>query len=958
MLRVIQQSFGHRLAGLFSALFSGVLIISIISCATAVAGSDNTVHEVRLPSGQMLYVQENHDQPIVSIDTWITTGSVNEDEKNNGVSHFLEHLIFKGTDRYRVGEIERLLEGYGANYNGMTSDDYTHYPITIASRFFEDALKIHSNMLLQASIPPGELTSERKVVQEEINRAHNNPTRKLFMGLTQQLFPGHPYSLETLGPKKLIGSMPRKRITEYYHYWYRPENFRTVVVGDVTVKEATELVKKYFPATDFAALQQQTGKYQPEVVSRPIRIKEPAVQVLQDPNIKQAYLGIGFMVPGIEEKKENYALDVAMMSLGQGKSSRLFTRLREDLQLVNSIAAANSTQRHAGVLYIYADTKPENVPAARKAMMTELLRLKTEGITEAELKKAKTQTIKDFIFHTESTGGVASSIGYNVTIGELSDYTEYVDNIQDVTLKDVKAALAKYLNFQHAAVVQVLPEEKTSDIKTEQEEKELLALLDEFSNHSDSSVGPEEPSHIASPEQGPVSNKQTASTQTVTRKKLANGITLIAKPRKESETVAVQIFVKGGRLVEKIPGTAALVSAVLRKETTSRAPEELAQELERQGIQLSVSSKNDYMQISGSAVKEDLGELFLVLQDVLTAPAFSQAEFEKEKLLLKQSIQSSRDNPSSIALENLAMGLYPQHPYGNVGPRVDLHLDLIKRHHLKSYYEQYFVPKNMVVSVVGGFDPERLEHYLLAALPSKLNGRSEITGDLLTQVEPVQPLEKPVTLEEGKPDLAAAWIAHGWLAPMMESKDHVPLKVLNSVLGSGMSSRLFRNIRDKKGLAYVVSSFYPSTHERSKFVLFIGTDPKNEKKVMKGFKQEIKSLKEKPVGEAELRKAKDKLIGEFSLAHETNESQSYFLGLYEMLGHGYQYDFEYPKMIDRVTSEELQQVAAKYFSAPAVTSVVKPEALVPEQAKLEKAKSKTSKKSEKLPSKKKPLQKD
>ncbi|HEY9744627.1 MAG TPA: pitrilysin family protein, partial [Oculatellaceae cyanobacterium] len=179
-----------------SCLITGMLMLSF-----PVAWANTPVPviiETKLPTGQTLYIKEDHSQPIVTIDTWVKTGSVNETPEINGVSHFLEHLLFKGTATYKPGELDRILESRGAKFNAATSDDYTHYYITTATPYFEEALRLHADMLLNAAIPEEELPQERKVVQEEINRANDNPDRQLYMTLAKMLYGSHGYALDTL----------------------------------------------------------------------------------------------------------------------------------------------------------------------------------------------------------------------------------------------------------------------------------------------------------------------------------------------------------------------------------------------------------------------------------------------------------------------------------------------------------------------------------------------------------------------------------------------------------------------------------------------------------------------------------------------------------------------------------------------------------------------------------------
>jgi zinc protease len=910
---------------ILSLLALGVIVSSVplgtLSALAQTATSAQAtpeIHTYTLPSGQRLYVKEDHDQPIVTLDTWVTTGSVNEVNSNNGVSHFLEHLIFKGTDEFKTGEIDRLLESKGAKFNAATSDDFTHYYITTATPYFEEALKLHASMLNRATIPVDELNRERKVVQEEINRATDNPNHKRFDALSKLLYGAHGYGLDTLGPKSNIANIPRESILGYYQHWYQPKNFHTVIVGDVNPEQVKTWVEKLFSSTASAtsgtALTEKVGQYTPPVVNAPIFGSIPKTKIIIDPSVTQAYLTLGIPGPSIEQREDVFPLDVAMSVLGAGKSSRLYSVLHEEKPLTLSVSAGNMTQKYSGILFVDAEMKSENRAAVKDEILKQLNRLKKEGVTQEELTKAKTQAIKDFIFHNEATEGVANSIGYNVSIGKLTDYTDYVNNIQKVTQADVLKALNTYLDFKKAILVELLPPTKTPVAKLESDNLKWLASA----NSPTTSPAPK------------TSTLTVVSKATPQKEVLANGLTLITKPLKDSNTVALKIFIKGGQSVEPTPGLSALTADLLMTETQGRTRSQINEELEGRGMNLSVDSHEDYIEVSATSISEDFGELFVILQDVLKNPTFNPTELEKQKTLLRQSILANQDNPSSIAMENFTDGVYPNHPYGNVGKRIEPHLKDISQESVRAFYQSQFQPQNMIVSVVGNFDPATVKNYLKSSMPEPTV--SSNTPPISTTTKPslnLAPITKETVIDEHKPIKGATWIVKGWQVPAIGNRDYAALKILNSYLGTGMSSQLFVNLREKQGLAYVVSSAYPTLAQAGHFFMFIGTDPKNRETVLKGFETEIDQLKNTAISPEALKAAKDKMIGGFALAHETNASQAFYLGFYETMGVGYQFDAQYPSLLEKVTSADIQRVAQTYFSQPNVLSIVSPLELSP-----------------------------
>ncbi|MDH4379082.1 MAG: pitrilysin family protein [Vampirovibrionales bacterium] len=871
------------------------------------------IHHYRLPSGQNVYIKPDVSQPIITLDTWVTTGSANETESTNGVSHFLEHLLFKGTNKLAVGEMDAQLEGMGAQFNAATSLDFTHYYIKTPTPGFEKALAMHANMLLQARLPQPELDRERKVVQEEINRSQDNPSSQLFRALQKAVFPGHGYAYDTLGPKNLIDSVPRDTIGAYYATWYQPKHFHTIVVGDVTVADALAKVTQTFQAeaAKNTSVAMDTKRY--SVPTQPViaAITQPKVVILEDESIQQAYVAMAFLAPNASQTQQVMALDAAMNALGSGRSSRLYQQLKESQNVVQSVSASNWTQQQSGLVFVSAETRPDQLTDAVNGMVNVLNDALSKGITEDELAKAKTQAIKSYAFLQESTEDVAETIGYNVTIGQLKDYTEYAAGVQALKLDDVNTALRQSIHPKQAVIVALMPKETAITADT----LEAVVSSNVSFNTNEALVNQAKPlDAVAAP--------------AVTSQQLANGMTLITKARPNTETVAIQWFFKGGKSTEQVPGTAITLARLLMKGTHLRAQSTLAHELDARGLSLSIGVEDDAVVVSASALKEDAGELLWILSDMLTHPRLSEEDLTRVKSDLKDELAAQADEPASLVLQQTVQALYPNHPYGNAGERIATHLPMITSNRVMDYFHQYFRPANSVVSVVGNVDSAWVARTLDQAFPARHNvallAVSPLFRDTVNKRKPSK-LATTQVLREERPKQSATWITQGWLAPSIASpQQFAALKLGNTLLGSGLSSRLFVNLREKQGLAYVTDSQYPSNKLGSRFVLYMGTDPKNETQVLKGLQQEINRLASERLTEAELDTVKQKYLGQFALSHDTNAHQAYYLGFYESLGVGYGLDATLPELIHSVTPEQLQHTFQQLLLTPSITVIVAP----------------------------------
>ena len=361
-----------------------------------------------LPSGQKVVIKEVHDNPIVMIDTWINTGSINEDDKTTGISHFLEHLFFKGTQKYPTGTIEKILDSKGAQLNAATSKDYTHYYIQIPSANFDLALELHSDMLQNPLIPRKELERERPVVIEEISKNKDSATRVAFDNLYELIYSksNHPYKRGVIGKKEVIENVTREEILNYFNKFYTPDAYTTVIVGDVNKDEALAKV---------AAAFKQNKKKQVKIKYPKIKPLTKIEQKIEQMDVNKTYAMLGFLAPKFSEPKDNYALDVLSIMLTDGKSSILNQKLKEEKQLFLSIDSGNYSQKDSGLFYFYLDLIPQNEEKALEELTKELKNTQQGNFDDTLVTKAKNQIKTDTYYSRESISNISSDLCYDFT---------------------------------------------------------------------------------------------------------------------------------------------------------------------------------------------------------------------------------------------------------------------------------------------------------------------------------------------------------------------------------------------------------------------------------------------------------------------------------------------------------------------------------------------------------------
>lgn len=845
----------------------------------------------KLNNGQTVIIEQIKNNPIVTIDTWVRTGSINETDKNSGISHFLEHLFFKGTQEHPTGEFDKILESKGAITNAGTSKDFTHYYITIASNYFDLAAELHADMLLHPQVPRKEMEKERKVVIEEIAKSANVPETMCYENLVKLMYTYHPYSRRVLGLESVVENVTREEILDYYNTYYTPSNMVTLVIGDVEPQHALDVIKKCF-----------NSNYKKPVIKT---FKKEKFLSEQKRNITYTDNSTGYMLIGYRgasiAENDTYALDVLSTILGSGRTSKLYQSLKEQKQIVNSVGAYNSTMRDDGMFVVKSTFLPQNLETVEEAVYAEIEKIKQYGITEVELNTAKKMIESDTYYARESVSNIATEMGYLYTLtGGTKYYEDYLKNINKVTAQDVKRVANKYLNKTNSAVSVILP----NSFKAEQ---------NTINKQSDNS--------IKNVSQTNNKYKLIDSNSTTQKYVFDNGLTMLMTDASYNDIISVSIVTKGGDfLINKgLKGTASLYGDLLLKGTTKYSAMELAQTLEEKGINFTVSATADSFRINVLTTKTYLPQTLEILDEIINHSVFDETELEKLKKLAKNQIKQTRDNPLKLALDGFRSKIYGDTVYNSSTIVLEKNLSLIKREDILKYKSQVNNPKNIVISVVGNIDnKDELMTKLSSMFKSDINTTFDYsTVNLSSDLNTKQIIDKRLNNQK------TAWVILGWqTSGITNLKEYATLNVINTILGSGMSSRLFVNLREAEGLAYQLGSNYSPNMLKGAFIVYIGTNPAKMEHSKTKALTEINRFKTQFVSDKELQDAKDRILGQYVIALETNSDKADTLCWFEASGRGFKFIDDYPKLINSVTASDIIEVANKYFNDNYVLSVV------------------------------------
>lgn len=408
---------------------------------------------------------------MVNVSSWIKTGSINENDKNNGISHFLEHLMFKGTSRHPAGEFDKLLEAKGAIVNAATWKDYTFYYVTLPkgknNKDFYECIELHADMILDPILPEHEIGAEfdindknvtdkreRHVVIEEIRMRQDQPWTKVYNACNSGMYTNHPYKRDVIGTPEIISQVSQADIMQYYKTFYTPENITTIIVGEFDHDAVLQKVIKEFEGK-WGERKNIKLEHTPDSPIQSTNYKE------QKSQINSAFMMFGYLGPHACDLKNSIALEMLSIILGDGTSSRLYQNLieKQSEQIFNMVNSEHYQFKDGNNFFIQANFKPKKKDLAIELIKEEIESLKTNLVSQNEFSKAKKKIKSQFAYNAETVSEIGDTIGYYMTVcGDLKLVEDYLSILEEITAEDLQEIAKKYLNIDNASISVLLPE--------------------------------------------------------------------------------------------------------------------------------------------------------------------------------------------------------------------------------------------------------------------------------------------------------------------------------------------------------------------------------------------------------------------------------------------------------------------------------------------------------------------
>ncbi len=844
----------------------------------------------KLRNGCELLVLEKHSAPVVSVQGWMRTGGIHESHwVGAGLSHFCEHMMFKGTTKRPTGVLDQEIRGAGGDDNAYTNSERTVYYITCQSSGFETSFNVLADMLMDSTFPPEETVKEHKVVYKEIERFLDNADGVLWETFEQTLYQVHPYRIPVLGYPDRFQRVTRDEVWGYYQERYSPDICTFVAVGDVDAKVimpkmATTLgawVRKSVPP---APIEEEPEQLAP----RSVQITHPLCQV---PKIQLGY-------PGIALRNDDLCpLDLLASILGDGRSSRLYREVK-DKGLVSDISAADYTPMYKGYLVINATVESGKMDAARDAIVNVMESMKAIPPTPAELARAKQKMKTARITSQMTADGLAGALGQDwIVAGDLDFSDHYVERIQLVTAEDVVRVAKKYIVAHKLNVAIMLPKE---------EFKEQAATAKKDAP-ADTALQDELKALQANPD---VEGATLLADKAVFEFKLkSNGIRVVVREDRSLPLVSFTVASLGGTRWEpaELGGSGNLMGSMLDRGTIARSKLKIAEESENIGATVGSFATKTSFGLSATGLMQDAPKLIELAADCMLNPSFSNEELTLLKQETLQNIAQEDESITTMNMKVLRPLLYGNHPSSRqlMGTRESV--EKINADDLKKIHKAWVQPENLAIGVAGDVSALDAVKLIKAQFGDLKAGSFQAPT-----VPPIPDLTQGVSGETTKEGIKGAVLTLGFRGVDSKSPDREPLELIGNLL-SGLGGRLSIALREKQGLAYEISVHSDSQLDGGSMIFYIKTDNKSLDLSLDGMWKEVNKLRAEAVPAKELDSIKNFLSGNEAIELQSQPGVATRLALSQLYGEGAAKVFARKDRLEKVTPDQIQAAAKKYL---------------------------------------------
>jgi len=855
--------------------------------------------EHTLDNGLKVLFQPYQSSSSATFMVWYKVGSRNEKLGKTGISHFLEHISFKNTEFFNKGQIISEITRNGGIYNAYTSRDFTSYYETFATNKLELAMMIESQRMNQVIFDEDDREKEVGVILSELEKTFDNPYNILEMELRNKAYQHHPYKNPIIGLGNDIESTTINDLNDFYNRYYAPNNASIVIVGNFDQKLTLDLIKKYF------------GNIPPKEINDNI-IKETQQQHTKRINIKRTGISpiikLGYHIPPASNK-DIFPLIVLGEMLNLGISSRTYQTLVES-QIATDININVETAKDPGLFTILATLYPNiKHEEAENRILDEIAAI-TDGKppTMEELNKTKRRIKSSFEFNRDGTYKLAYMLGYYEAVDNYKFVDDYIKNVENVGIEDIRKAAGKYLNPSNCSIGHFIP--------SHSEIKKSVPVYDY--------VPHETIHHVYSAPPIIIDEKISSVPIKFVKKTLNNGIKVLINENRISNTVKLSGTINAGNLYSTIvnPVLPVICAGMLNRGSQNRSKIEIANEVEARGASVGISSVGEVVNFSLSCTSEDFPFILKILSEVLMEPSFPEDELEKFKKFSIASVRQKKDNTAYLAGLAFSHMVYPKdhiyyaYPLRTQEKQVaDISIDDVKE-----FYNKYYSPNTIIFGISGNINSEDT-----FKLIEEIFGSREIKTIIEPEIKSVKLQKKYKEKTVYVEDKSEAEIIFGHYGNLSrKNEDYHKAIAMNFILGGSgaLSSRIGKRIREDLGLVYNISSCFTALLIPGSWTVKYGIDGHYADLSIELLKEEINKFIEMGITDSELELTKAYLMGSYPLRFSNNSGIARALLTNEFYDLDDNYINEYPDIINAITKDDIEEMARKYLH-PEVASVVK-----------------------------------
>ena len=793
------------------------------SSANDIAALPPGVKLTTLDNGLVIIVREDHSAPVVSAQAWAMAGSIHEGRwLGAGLSHVLEHMLFKGTTTRPGSRIDQEVQEAGGYMNAYTSFDRTVYHIDVPNTGARTAIDILCDIMQHASLPPDELAKEMDVIRREMDMNVDDPGRRASRRLFETAYTKSPYRLTVIGYPDIFNELKPEDIRGYYTEKYAPNNVFYVVTGDIKNDEVVAQIKTAYANSKSKAMPPMVLPEEPKQTA--------AREIVEEAPIELGHLHFAWHIPELRHS-DVPALDVLAVLLGSGRSSRLYQQVRERQGLVHHVDAWTYSPGNPGLFGISAIVDADKFTASRDAILAEIDKIKSISVSSNEVSKAAKQFTSATLSTRKTMEGQANDLGGSwLAANNLTFSERYLAAIKRVTHGDVQRVAREYLTAENRTLYALLP----------------------------NGTSPKTSATI-----------ETNSDQPIKKFELPNGLRLLVKENHRLPFVEFRAAFKGGVLAETTAnnGITQLLAKTLLKGTPTRSAEKIATEIESVGGNIDSYGGNNSFGVNAEVLSSDFATGLDLLEDVLLNPTFPASELDREREVQIASISARKDDLLKSASVAMRRGLFGDTGYGLDSLGTEESVGKISTSNLRSFHQKLAVPNNCVLAIYGDVKAGDMR----AAVEKAFAGWKPLTRPSAT----LSPSDGerdgvrgqfPKRVEETR-DKKQAVLVIGFPGTTMDSEDRYPLDVLQECC-SDLGSRLFLRIREQLGLAYYVGAQNMAGLVPGYFAFYTGTEPSKAAQVETELLKEAELLRMEGLTAEELKRAKAKIIGQKKIARQ------------------------------------------------------------------------------------------